>query len=101
MNDDKKLKITIIVDGIPKVEEFPAHLKVEEVIKKLLPAGEKQNWNNYELRNSSQQALDPSRSLEENGVKNGDTLSLTKKQGGGGTNVKSTNSRSTFIKIKI
>lgn len=101
MIDDKKLKITVIVDGIPKIEEFPENLKVEEVIKKLLSPGEKNNWNNYELRNSSQQALDSSRSLEEDGVKEGDTLSLTKKHGGGGTDVESTYCRSTFIKIKI
>ena len=85
MNDnDHKLHLTILVDGIPKSEEFPANMKVEVVIKHLLPPGEKQNWEKYQLTNSSQKVLDPSLSLEDNGVKNNDTLALTLKDGGGG-----------------
>jgi hypothetical protein len=79
-----KLHLTIIVDGIPKSEEFPANMKVEAVIKQLLTSGQKQNWEKYQLTNSSQKILDPSLSLQDNGVKNGDTLALTLKDGGGG-----------------
>jgi len=77
------LHLTILVNGIPEHKEYPANQKVEEVIKSLLPHGEQHNWGQYELRDRSQ-ALEPARSLTENDVHEGDTLSLTKKDGGGG-----------------
>ncbi len=77
------LHLTILVDGIPESKEYPGHEKVEEVIKSLLPAGQKQQWEHYQLSDRGQ-ALNPAQSLDENGVKDGDTLSLTKKDGGGG-----------------
>lgn len=79
------LHLTILVDGIPVSKEYPGSEKVEEVIKSLLPAGQKQEWDQYQLSFRGQdQALSPAQSLAENGVKDGDTLSLTKKDGGGG-----------------
>jgi len=81
------LHLTILVDGIPEQKVYPGNEKVEEVIKSLLPAGKKHEWQQYQLRDRGQnpdQALDPSRSLVEDGVKDHDTLSLTKKDGGGG-----------------
>ena len=78
-----KLNITIIVDGLPKSEDYPKAIKVEEIIKKNLPSGEKQNWNNYQLSDRNR-VLDPLVSLEGNNVIENDTLSLTKKDGGGG-----------------
>lgn len=82
-NEEKKLDLTIIVDGMPQKKEFVRVMRVEEVIKSLLPAGEKQNWDKYQLFNRAA-ALDPYKSLDENGVTEGATLSLTKKDGGGG-----------------
>ncbi|ODA41858.1 hypothetical protein [Desulfosporosinus sp. BG] len=78
-----KLNITIIVDGLPKSEDYPKAMKVEEIIKKNLPAGEKQNWSNYQLSDRNR-VLDPFMSLEGNNVNENETLSLTKKDGGGG-----------------
>lgn len=78
-----KMHLTILVDGIPKEEDFVSNLKVEEVIKKLLPPGEKQNWEKYIL-SDREKKLDASNSLEDNGVKENDVLSLTQKDGGGG-----------------
>lgn len=80
---DYYLKITVIVDGTPKKDEFSADTKIIEVIRKML--GENQNAKNYELRNSTQDVLDPNKSLKDNDVKDDDTLSLTKKHGGGGS----------------
>ena len=80
---DYYLKITVIVDGDPKKKEFSADTKIIEVICKML--GENQNANDYELRNSTQDVLDPNKSLKDNDVKDDDTLSLTKKHGGGGS----------------
>lgn len=82
---EAKIQITVLVDGLPEKKEYPAALKVEEVIKSLLPPGEKQNWNQYQLtQRNSKQPLDAQKSLEDNGVKDNDTLSFTKKDGGGG-----------------
>ncbi len=82
---EAKIRITVLVDGIPEQKEYPSALKVEEVIKSLLPPGEKQNWNQYQLmQRNSKQPLDSQKSLLDNGVKDGDTLSFTKKDGGGG-----------------
>ena len=84
---DHHLHLTILVDGLPQSKDYPASLKVEEVIKSLLPAGQKQNWEQYQLvdRNVSNDPLNPAKSLADNGVKDEDTLSFTKKEGGGGT----------------
>ena len=82
---DYYLKITVIVDGKAKEDSFSADAKINEVICKSLDSSEKQNAKNYELRNSTQDVLDPNKSLKDNGVKDNDTLSLTKKQGGGGS----------------
>ena len=80
---ENKLQLTILVDGFPVEVEFPAVLKVEEVIKKLLQPGEKQNWGAYQL-SDRERALNPDLSLQQNAVPNGATLSLTKSDGGGG-----------------
>jgi hypothetical protein len=83
---ENRLHLTILVDGLPQAKDYASSLKVEEVIKSLLPAGQKQNWEQYQLvdRSVSNDPLDPKKSLTENGVKDGDTLSFTKKEGGGG-----------------
>lgn len=77
------LRLTILVDGIPEQKDYPGNEKVEEVIKSLLPDGQKHQWEQYLLSDRGQ-SLDPSRSLTDDGVKDRDTLSLTKKDGGGG-----------------
>ena len=80
---DNDFEVTVLVDGEPRSETYPKHEKVEEVIKSLLPASQRGSWSDYQLsdRNS---ALDPSISLEAAGVQDGDVLSFTKKEGGGG-----------------
>lgn len=89
MNDikhDQKLNLTILVNGEPVTKDYPPTIKVIDVIRDLLSAGEKQNTAAYQLvdRNIGPAALDPNMTLAEAGVKNNDTLSLTKKDGGGG-----------------
>jgi hypothetical protein len=83
---EHRLQLKVLVDGLPKEKEYPASLKVEEVIKSLLPEGQKQEWQQYQLvdRGVSLDPLDPLRSLTDDGVKSGDTLSFTRKEGGGG-----------------
>ncbi|MDA4110952.1 MAG: hypothetical protein OK439_00325 [Thaumarchaeota archaeon] len=82
-SSEEILALTIIVNGVPEKKDYPAGEKVEEVIKSLLPAGQKQDWNQYQLSDRGN-TLNPSISLRDNGVKNHDTLALTKKEGGGG-----------------
>jgi hypothetical protein len=82
-NDDKKMDLTILVDGNPVEKEYPSVLRVEEVIKSLLPPGEKNQWTKYQLSDRTR-TLNPKQSLLENGVKDHDTLSLTQTDGGGG-----------------
>ena len=84
---DHKLHLTILVNGTTEEKEYQANLKVEHVIRDLLPAGDKGHADQYQLidRNiSATNPLDPNKSLAENGVKSGHILSLTKKDGGGG-----------------
>lgn len=81
------LHLTIIVNGTPESKQYNKNEKVEEVIKSLLPEGQKQNWNQYVLsERSPPRQLDSSKSLSENNVKDNDVLAFTKKDGGGGHN---------------
>jgi hypothetical protein len=84
MSEERKVTITILVNDDPVTETFPSSLMVEEVIKKLLPPSEKQNWNKYELRNTAGNILDTQKSLADNQVADGDKFSLNKSEGGGG-----------------
>jgi WXG100 protein secretion system (Wss), protein YukD len=81
---EAKITITVLVNDEPVSESFAASIKVEEVIKRLLPPGEKDKWSNYEIRDTNGGKLDPATSLADNGVEDGDRLSLNKSEGGGG-----------------
>ena len=83
--EDNKLTIKIIVNDKPQEKTFSADERVELVIKEVLPDDKSNNLKDYELKNSSLDLLDPDKSLKDNGVKNNDVLSLTKKDGGGGS----------------
>ena len=72
-------------DGIEKTETFTDDTKVETVIKDNLPPGEKQNWANYLCKDGSKRLEPATSTLESFGVKDGDTLVITKREGGGGS----------------
>lgn len=80
------LHVVVLVNGKPEDREFPANDKVREVIRELLKGGEKEKVSEYELvdRDLGPDALNPDKTLWEAGVRSGHTLSLTKKDGGGG-----------------
>lgn len=79
------LHLTILVNGEPERRTYPSHEKVELVIKSLLHPGQRHAWEQYELRErNATSPLNALHSLTEDGVRDGDTLSLTKKDGGGG-----------------
>jgi len=89
MNEAKHettVSVVVLVNGNPENHEFPANEKVRKVIRDLLKGGEKEKPNDYELvdRDIGPGPLDPEKSLSEAGVHSGHTLSLTKKDGGGG-----------------
>lgn len=82
-----KLSVTVLVDGEPKPETFSALMKAHAVIVELLPPPERSRAGEFQLTDASmtpQKVLSADLSLEQNGVKDGDLLSLTKKDGGGG-----------------
>jgi hypothetical protein len=82
---DTVLNVTLIPpSGIPEKKSYPDHTKVEHVIKDALPPGEKQNWQQYQCADGTRLLSDPNQTLKEAGVKDGDTLVVTKKEGGGG-----------------
>lgn len=80
------LHVVVLVNGKPEDLELPANKKVGEVIRELLKGGEKEKASEYELvdRNLGTDPLNPNMTLWEAGVRSGHTLSLTKKDGGGG-----------------
>ena len=73
------LNLKIIKNGLSHDEKYPESEIVGKVIESLTsePA-------NYDLYNESNNSLSRNKSLKENNVKDGDTLSLNKKHGGGG-----------------
>jgi hypothetical protein len=88
MSDEKHevLHVTVLVNGLPEQHEFRANDKVRKVIRDLLKGGEKEKPDDYELvdRDLGTNPLSPDQTLAEAGVRTGHTLSLTKKDGGGG-----------------
>lgn len=85
---ENHITVTVLVDGNPEPKTFPTQVKVHAVIVELLPPNERSRAGEFQLTDASvtpPKVLSPDLSLEQNGVKNGDLLSLTKKDGGGGT----------------
>ena len=80
---DGKLTVTVLVDGKPRTELIRQTRRWRRLSSPCSPAGSKQNWDQWQLAGRAG-VLNPARSLEEDGVADGDQLALTKKEGGGG-----------------
>jgi hypothetical protein len=65
---------------------FPAEMTVQQAIKRSLPKSDRPNASDFEMvdRAAGPNALAPGQSLRSAGVRDGHTLSITKKHGGGG-----------------
>lgn len=83
--EDRQLHLTILVDGKPKpVNERPTDT-ILDVIKKALGPQREGDADQYQLARQGGSALDPALTLRQAGIEDRETLSLTKKAGGGGS----------------
>ena len=73
------LNLKIIINGLSNDKKYPENEIVGKVIESLISEP-----TNYDLYNKKNNSLSRNKSLKENNVKDGDTLSLNKKHGGGG-----------------
>lgn len=81
---EKRIRVTVIVDGIDREEVLDGESTVEQVISELLPDDEKSKAGSYDLSTKDGPPLDPASVLENDNIHNGDVLTVTKKDGGGG-----------------
>lgn len=83
---DRYLEVTVLVDGEPRQRRFPPHMTVGEATRLSLPKHERKNAHNFSMVDErvKPEALDPSQTLKDAGVRSGDVLSVAPKHGGGG-----------------
>ena len=81
---EKPIKVTVIVDGIDREEVLDGGSTVGQVISELLPDDEKSKAGDYDLSTKDGPPLDPASVLENDDIHDGDVLTVTKKDGGGG-----------------
>ena len=79
------VKVTVLVDGIARKEALDGRSTVKQIIGELLPPGQKDRADDYQLSTKDGPVLDPASVLEDDGVPVGSVLALTKKDGGGGS----------------
>ena len=78
------VKVTVLVDGIPREEALDGKSTVGQIIGDLLAPDQKARADDYQLSTKDGPALDPASVLEDDGIPDGSVLALTKKDGGGG-----------------
>lgn len=83
---DRVYTVTVVVDGLPKTERLRAHMTVLEATRRSLAPRDKPKAEDFLMvdRNIGTEPLTQSLTLEQAGVRDGHTLSITKKDGGGG-----------------
>lgn len=79
------VKVTVLVDGIPREEALDGKSTVRQIIGDLLPPDQKAGADDYQLSTKDGPALDPVSVLEDDDIPDGSVLALTKKDGGGGS----------------
>jgi len=83
---DHNYSVIVMVDGAPKKHRLPAHMTVLEAIRTCLAPRDKPKAEEFIMvdRNVGTEPLAHSKTLEQAGVRDEHTLSITKKDGGGG-----------------
>ena len=83
---DTHYEVTVLLDGVPKQERFPARISVLEAIRMSLAPKDKPKAADFIMVDAAviRDPLGHSLTLETAGVRDGHTLSITKKDGGGG-----------------
>lgn len=80
----KRARVTILVDGIPEVRTIDTGETVKQVISEVLPPDQLDRAGDYDLSLKGKPPLDPASTLADDGIRDGSSLALTKKDGGGG-----------------
>lgn len=85
--DDHHVDVTVLVDGDTQKRRFPSQLKVRQAIRRCLPRADRDNVDAFQMvdTNLGMNPLSMEQTLHEAGVRDGHVLSITKKNGGGGT----------------
>lgn len=85
-HDDRFYEVTVLLDGEAKPMRFPAEMTVQEAIRRSLPPHDRPHVNEFEMVDADLGTvpLASDLKLRAAGVRDGHTLSITKKNGGGG-----------------
>lgn len=85
-DDDRFYEVTVILDGEDRQRRFPAMMTVREATLRSLPPRDRSQGNDFDMADGDlgTAPLNPDMSLKDAGVRDGHTLSITKKNGGGG-----------------
>ncbi len=85
-HEDRFYDVTVLLDGEAKHKRFPAEMTVREAVRRCLPPHDRNSVNDFDLVDAdigtTPLAFDVT--LRAAGVRDGHTLSITKKNGGGG-----------------
>ena len=84
--DDHWLEVTVLIDGEAKRRRFPSRLKVRQAIRRCLPRADRDQVDSFQMVDADlgPDKLPAEQTLYDAGVRDGHTLSITKKDGGGG-----------------
>lgn len=85
-NEDRFYNVTVIVDGEDHQRRFAAMMTVREATRRSLPPRDHLQVNDFDMADGDigTSPLNPDITLKAAGVRDGHTLSITKKNGGGG-----------------
>lgn len=82
--EERPVRVTVLVDGIPREETLDGRSTVGQIIGELLPPDQKARADEYLLSPKDGPFLDGASVLEDGGIPDGSVLALTKRDGGGG-----------------
>lgn len=80
----ERVRVTILVNGIPEVRTIDVGETVGRVVSEVLPSDQQDRTSDYDLSLKGELPLDPASNPADDGVRDGAVLALTKKDGGGG-----------------
>ena len=79
----ERVRVSILVDGIPEVRTIDAGETVGQVVSEVLLHDQQDKAGGYDLPLKGELPLDPASSLVDDGVRDGAVLAPTKDRGGG------------------
>jgi hypothetical protein len=84
--EDRFYDVTVILDGEDRQRRFPAMMAVREATRRSLPPRDRPQVNDFDMADGDvgTAPLNPDLTLKAAGVRDEHTLSITKKNGGGG-----------------